>query len=236
MRLSELEATTSAAALTLENERLRTELRALVAELGACRTRAIEATEAARRRIERNLHDGAQQRLVSVAMSLGFLDAKLPTDPHAAKSIVREAREALATTLHELRELSQGLYPSILVEQGLAAALEELRGRSALRSRLEVALDSRADADAEACAYFVVSEALTNVAKHARANEVRIVARHAGHRLVIEIADDGIGGAAPHRGSGLRGLADRVDALGGRLFVFSRPGLGTTLRAEIPSR
>jgi signal transduction histidine kinase len=232
----ELEATASATALKLENQRLRGELSALVAELRACRARAIDATESARRRIERNLHDGIQQRLVSIAMSLGFLDAKLPTDPHAAKPIVREARQALATTLRELRELSQGLYPSALAEQGLASALEELRGRSTLRTRLDVVLDSRPPADVEACAYFVVSEALTNATKHAHASEVVIVARYAGRVLTVDVADDGIGGATAHGGTGLHGLKDRIEALGGRLIVSSPPGRGTTLRAEIPRR
>jgi signal transduction histidine kinase len=232
---TELEATASAAALTLENERLRRELCALLAELHACRAGVIEATENARRRIERNLHDGIQQRLVSVAMSLGLLDAKLPTEPDVAKPIVRDAREALAVTLHELRHLSQGLYPSVLVERGLAAAIEDLRGRSALRTQLNVALNRRLPAEVEACAYFLVSEALTNAAKHAGADEVLIMASYVDPLLVIQVADDGIGGATMHKGTGLRGLADRVDALGGRLIVSSPRGRGTILRAEIPS-
>jgi len=233
--VTELEATASAATLTLENERLRSELSGLLAELRACRARASQATETARRRIERNLHDGIQQRLVSIAMSLGILDAKLPTEPETAKPIVQEAREALAATLHELRELSQGLYPSVLVERGLAAALEELRVRSALPARLNVVLHARPPAEVEACAYFLVSEALTNVAKHAHATHVMIMATHVGGLTVIEVADDGIGGATTCGSTGLRCLVDRVDALGGRLIVSSPPGRGTVLRAEIPS-
>ena len=210
MTMTDLQATASLTTLTLENERLR--------------------------RIERNLHDGIQQRLVSVAMSLGLLDAKLPTEPDNAKPIAREAREALNVALHELRELSQGLYPSIIAERGLAAALEELRGRSSLPTRLDVVLRRRTSAEVEACAYFLVSEALTNVAKHAHARQVMIVASHVGQLLVIEVADDGIGGATTRGGTGLRGLVERVEALGGRLIVSSPRGRGTTLRAEIPSR
>jgi signal transduction histidine kinase len=233
--MTELETTASAVTLTIENERLRSERRELLAELRACRARAIDATETATRRIERNLHDGIQLRLVSVAMWLGLLDAKLPTEPDTAKPIVAEAREELAATLHELRELSQGLHPSVLVERGLAAALEELRGRSAIPTQLNIALHRRPCAEVEACAYFLVSEALTNIAKHAHADQVLITACDVGRVLVIEVADDGIGGATTHGGTGLRGLADRVDALAGRLIVSSPPGRGTILRAEIPS-
>ena len=235
MTMAELEATGCPTTLTLENQRLRSELSALRAELRACRARAIEATETARRRIERNLHDGIQQRLVSVAMSLGVLDTKLPIEPHTAKPIVQEAREALMAALHELRELSQGLYPSVLAERGLAAALEELCGRSSLTTRLDVVLKRRAPEEVESCAYFLVSEALTNVAKHAHATHVMIMATHVGGLTVIEVADDGIGGATTCGSTGLRCLVDRVDALGGRLIVSSPPGRGTVLRAEIPS-
>jgi signal transduction histidine kinase len=234
--MTELEPTASTASLRLENERLRGELSALLAELRACRARAIEATETARRRIERDLHDGIQQRLVSLALSLGLLDAKLPTEPDTAKPILREAREALTVALHELRELSQGLCPGIIVERGLAAALEELRGRSSLTTRLDVVLNRRPPAEVEACAYFLVSEALTNVAKHAHADQVLIMASYVGQLLVIEVADDGDGGATTHGGTGLRGLVERVEALGGRLIVSSPPRRGTILRAEIPSR
>jgi signal transduction histidine kinase len=223
----------STAELVLENKRLEAELAARVAELGACRARVLKAAEYARR-IERDLHDGAQQRLVSLAMSLGLLDAKLPADPCAAKRIIREARRALAATLRELRELSQGIYPSVLTERGLAGALGELRDRSALPTRLEVLLESRPSAEAEAATYFVVSEAVTNATKHSRAGELWIAVSQHGSKLVAEVGDDGIGGAAPKLGSGLRGLADRVEELGGQLIVSSLPGRGTTVRAEIP--
>ena len=224
----------AAAALTLENERLQAELRARLGELQASRVRMVEATEAERRRIERDLHDGTQQRLVSLAMSLGLLDSKLPAEPGAAKPIAREAREALALALGELRELSQGIHPAVLAERGLAAALEELAIRTALPAYFDLSIDARPPARVETAAYFVVSEALTNAVKHSHATEVRIAGSCREQLLIVEVADDGIGGAAAGGGSGLRGLADRVEALGGRLTVSSPPGRGTTLRAEVP--
>ena len=224
----------AAAALTLVNERLQVELRARLVELQASRARLVEATEAERRRIERDLHDGTQQRLVSLAMSLGLLDSKLPSDPDAAKPIARAAREALVVALEELRELSQGIHPAVLTERGLSAALEDLCRRAALPAHLELSIDVRLAAQVETAAYFVVSEALTNAVKHSHASEVRIAVSHSERMLRVEISDDGIGGAAAGGGSGLRGLADRVEALGGRLAVSSPPGRGTTVRAELP--
>jgi signal transduction histidine kinase len=224
----------AAAALTLENERLQAELRARLAELQASRARLVDATEAERRRIERDLHDGAQQRLVSLAMSLGLLDTKLPLDPDAAKPIAREARAALAVALEELRVLSHGIHPAVLTERGLAAALEELADRAALPTHVEVSIDERPGPAVEAAAYFVASEALTNAIKHSHAHEVRIAASRARDRLMIEVTDDGIGGASLLGGSGIRGLMDRVEALGGTLVVSSPPGRGTSLRAELP--
>jgi signal transduction histidine kinase len=224
----------AAAALTLVNERLQVELRARLVELQASRARLVEATEAERRRIERDLHDGTQQRLVSLAMSLGLLDSKLPSDPDAAKPIARAAREALVVALEELRELSQGIHPAVLTERGLSAALEDLCRRAALPAHLELSIDVRLAAQVETAAYFVVSEALTNAVKHSHASEVRIAVSHSERMLRVEISDDGIGGAAAGGGSGLRGLADRVEALGGRLAVSSPPGRGTTVRAQLP--
>jgi signal transduction histidine kinase len=224
----------AAAAMTLENQRLQAELRARLAELRASRARLVDATEAERRRIERDLHDGTQQRLVSLAMSLGLLDTKLPLDPEAAKPIAQEARAALAVALEELRELSHGIYPAVLTERGLTAAIEELVDRAALPAYLEVSIDERPAPAVEAAAYFVVSEALTNAVKHSHAHEVRIVASRERDLLVVEIADDGIGGAALQGGSGIRGLMDRIEALGGTLLVSSPPGRGTRMRAEMP--
>jgi signal transduction histidine kinase len=224
----------AAAALTLENERLQAALRARLAELQASRARLVEATETERRRIERDLHDGTQQRLVSLAMSLGLAESKLADDPSAAAPLVREARETLALALAELRELSQGIYPSLLTERGLGAALDDLCRRAALPATLDASLPVRLPQQVEAAAYFVTSEALANAAKHSHATEVRIRARLERGVLLVEIADDGIGGAGTGSGTGLRGLADRVEALGGRLTLSSPPGRGTTIRAEIP--
>jgi signal transduction histidine kinase len=229
-----VESVCAAAALTLENERLRAELLAKLAELQASRARLVEATDAERRRIERDLHDGTQQRLVSIAMTLGLVESKLSVDRPAVGPVLREARDALAVALDELRDLSQGIRPAILVERGLQAALDDLSRRAALPVRLDVAIDGRLPEPVEAAGYFVASEALANAAKHSHASEVRLAASCDGRLLVIDVADDGIGGAATGRGSGLRGLADRVEALGGRLTVSSPPGRGTTVRAEIP--
>jgi signal transduction histidine kinase len=226
----------AAAALTLENARLQAELRARLAELQASRTRLVAATDSERRRIERDLHDGTQQRLVSIAMSLGLAESKLAADRPAVEPVLREAREALAVALDELRELTQGIRPAILVERGLAAALDDLSRRAALPVRLDVTIRGRLSEQVESAAYFVASEALSNVAKHAHASEIRLAASLHGGALLLEIADDGIGGAVAAGGSGLRGLADRVEALGGTLTFSSPPGRGTILRAEIPCK
>ncbi|HSC48814.1 MAG TPA: histidine kinase [Gaiellaceae bacterium] len=224
----------AAAALTLENARLQAELRARLAELQASRARLAEATDTERRRIERDLHDGTQQRLVSIAMALGLAESKLAADRPAVQPVLREARDALTLALAELRELTQGIRPAILVERGLAAALDDLSRRAALPVRLELDVDRRLPEQVEGAAYFVASEALANAAKHSHASEARLAAAEERGVLVLEVSDDGIGGAVAAGGSGLRGLADRVEALGGRLTVSSPPGRGTTLRAEIP--
>jgi signal transduction histidine kinase len=229
-----LDSVCAAAALTLENERLRAELLAKLAELQASRSRLVEATDTERRRIERDLHDGTQQRLVSIAMALGLAESKLAADRPAVGPVLREARDALALALEELRDLTQGIRPAILVERGLPAALDDLSRRAALPVRLEIAVSGRLPEAVESAAYFVASEALANAAKHSHANDVRLEASCDGSTLVIEVTDDGIGGAGAGRGSGLRGLADRVEAIGGRLTVSSPPGRGTTVLAEIP--
>jgi signal transduction histidine kinase len=229
-----VESVCAAAALTLENERLQAELRARLAELRASRARLVEAGASERRRIERDLHDGAQQRLISIAMSLGLVEARLPDDPLTAAPIVREAREAVGLALTELRELSQGIYPSILSERGLAAALDELARGAALPVTLDARLPGRLPPPVEAAAYFVVSEALANAAKHSHAGDAKVTASVVGQALELEVSDDGIGGAGGGAGTGLRGLADRVEALGGRFAITSPPGRGTTIRAEIP--
>jgi signal transduction histidine kinase len=224
----------AAAALTLENARLQAELRARLAELQASRARLVEATDSERRRIERDLHDGTQQRLVSIAMTLGLAESKLAADRPAVEPVLREARETLALALAELRELTQGIRPAILVERGLAAALDDLARRAALPVQIDVHVNERLPEQVESAAYFFASEAFANAAKHSHANSVRLAASKHDAMLVLEITDDGIGGAAVGGGSGLRGLADRVEALGGRLTISSPPGRGTTLRVELP--
>ena len=223
----------AAASLALENERLQAELRARLVELQASRARLVEATDSERRRIERDLHDGTQQRLVSIAMSLGLLESKLPAQA-AAQPLVHETREALALALAELRELTHGINPPLLTERGLAAALDELCRRAALPTHQQLELDQRLSDQVETAAYFVASEALTNAAKHSHGTEVRVSLSYSDRCLTLEVADDGIGGAATAGGSGLRGLADRVEALGGQFTVSSPLGRGTTVRAEIP--
>jgi signal transduction histidine kinase len=222
------------AALTLENARLQAELRARLAELQASRARLVEATDTERRRIERDLHDGTQQRLVSIAMTLGLAESKLAVDRPAVQPVLREAREALTIALAELRELTQGIRPAILVERGLVAALDDLSRRAALPVRLDVSVGGRLPEQVEGAAYFVASETLANAAKHSHASEARLTASQDERVLVLEVSDNGIGGASAGSGSGLRGLADRVEALGGRLMVSSPPGRGTTVRAELP--
>jgi signal transduction histidine kinase len=229
-----VESACAAAGLALENERLQAELRARLGELQASRARLVEATVAERRRIERDLHDGAQQRLVSIAMDLGLADSRLPDHPGAAARIVRDARRALGVALDELRELSQGIHPSVLSERGLADALDDLCRRAVVPVTLRVHVAGGLPAAVETAAYFVVSEALANTAKHAGATRLEVSARSDGRTLALEIADDGVGGADGAGGSGLRGLADRVEALGGRLTLSSPPGGGTTVRAEMP--
>ena len=224
----------AAAGLALENERLQAQLRARLEDLRASRARIVEAAEGERRRIERDLHDGTQQRLVSIAMTLGLAESKLDRDPDAVRPLLDQARAGLKDALAELRELSQGIHPGILTERGLNAALEELAYRAHVPLELEVALGERLPDRVEAAAYYVVSEALTNVAKHAGASAVRIRVQQTDGRAVVEVADDGVGGADGTQGTGLRGLADRVDALGGRLLVESPAGRGTVVHAEIP--
>ncbi|MGH2976242.1 MAG: sensor histidine kinase, partial [Solirubrobacterales bacterium] len=173
-------------------------------------------------------------RLVSIAMSLGLLDSKLPPDAGEARPIVRETRRALSLALAELRELTQGIYPSVLTERGLAAALDDLCRRAALPAHLECSLVERVAPAVETAAYFVVSEALTNAVKHAHATEVRVSVSCAEEVVLIEVVDDGIGGARASGGSGLRGMTDRAEALGGTLSLSSPPGRGTRLQAQIP--
>jgi signal transduction histidine kinase len=225
----------AAASLRLENERLDAELRAKVEELRASRARIVESSDAARRRIERDLHDGAQQRLVSLALNLRLLRPRLEGDPEALREL-DDAREELDRGLEELRELARGIHPSVLTDRGLEAALQGLAERAPLPVEFAAARGGRLPEQVESAAYFVVAEALTNVVKYARASHAWVSITRAEALVLVEVADDGIGGADPSRGSGLRGLRDRLAAIDGALEIDSRRGRGTTLRATIPSR
>jgi signal transduction histidine kinase len=205
-----------------------------VDDLRYSRARIIEAADAERRRLERNLHDGAQQRLVALTLTLGLAESRLKTDPVAAGPLVSQAREEAKLAVQELRELARGLHPAVLSDRGLGPALEALAGRAPVPVTITGVPERRLPARVEAAAYFVVAEALTNVAKYAQATAAR-VSLHASHdRLRVAISDDGVGGADPLAGSGLRGLRDRVEALDGDLSVVSPAGAGTTVAAELP--
>jgi signal transduction histidine kinase len=191
-------------------------------QLAASRARIVEAGDSARRRLERNLHDGAQQRLVALALHLREVELKLHSDPEAAGRLLASAREALALALDELRELARGIHPAVLSDRGLGPALEALAARTPVPVRISGVPEARLSPQVEAAAYYLVAEALTNVVKHAGATSVAVeIARTHGHTLV-EVRDDGTGGAAVGEGTGLRGLADRVEALGGSLEIHSR--------------
>jgi signal transduction histidine kinase len=227
-----LEVVCAAANVALERERLQAELGARVVELHASRERIVAAGDAERRRLERNLHDGAQQRLVAIALQLRLLQRKVGDDP-SAEQLVAAASDELALSLSELRELARGLHPAVL-EHGLAAALESLASRSTVETRVSFEPRDRLPQPVELAAYFVASEALANVAKYAEATSVTMRVWRIGAVASIEVCDDGVGGADDSGGSGLRGLADRVEALHGSLRVVSPPGTGTTVTAELP--
>ncbi len=228
-----LEAVSAAAGMALENAQLHAESRARLAELSASRERIVAAGDAERRRLERNLHDGAQQRLVAVALQLQLLQRRIRHDPDAAEQLATVASVGLAESLDELRELARGLHPAVL-EHGLEAALNALAARSAVATSVSYDAPERLPEPVELAAYFVACEALTNTAKYAGASAATVRVRRSGRAALIEIADDGVGGADDALGSGLRGLADRVEALGGRLRVVSPADGGTTVTAELP--
>ncbi len=224
-----VEAVGSAASLALENERLAAQVRAQLEEVRASRARIVEAGDAERRRVERDLHDGAQQRLVALAVRLQV--AKETTS--GASELLDEATTELQTAIDEVRVLARGLHPPVLTEAGLGAAVEGLAERAPLTVIVDVP-ESRFAPPIEATAYFVIAEALTNVARHAEATEAEVTVVERDGRLVIMVRDDGRGGADPSSGSGLSGLSDRLAAAGGTLKVESVPGRGTTLTAELP--
>jgi signal transduction histidine kinase len=229
-----LRSVTAAAGLAMENERLQAQLRARVEELRSSRDRIVEAGTAERRRLERNLHDGAQQRLVALSLAMRLAQSKVRKDPEQAEAMLAAAHEELTLALGELRELARGIHPAVLSDRGLAAALEALAGRAPIAVDLAGVPDDRLPEPIEAAAYFVVAEALTNVVKYAHASQATVTVERVNGHAIVEVADDGIGGADPDRGSGLRGLADRVSALDGRMRLDSPAGAGTRLRAEIP--
>ncbi|MFC4626946.1 sensor histidine kinase [Promicromonospora alba] len=215
------------------------EVRAELVEVSRSRARLADAFDAERRRIERDLHDGAQQRLVSLTLQLGLARLDVPPDSPAGRSLA-SAHDQAKELMTELRELIQGIQPQTLTDLGLPAALGELADRSPVPVHVDAALDSRPEPKVEYTAYFVVSEALANVAKHVgAAGTARVTVRHAGGgtragTLTVEVTDDGPGGADPARGTGLAGLADRVAVMGGRMLLSSPPGGPTTVRAELP--
>jgi signal transduction histidine kinase len=224
----------AAARLALENARLQAEMRAQLTIVQESRARIVKATDEERRRIERDLHDGAQQRLVALALQLrtAHRNRAERVDPEVAELLAAAVGE-LQVAVVELRELAQGVHPAILTEEGLNAALESLLGRTPLLSTLD-AEEDRFAPNVEATAYFVVSEALANVVKHAQASRVAVSARRRAGVLVVKVVDNGIGGVQADGGSGLRGLADRVEAVGGRLLVECPAEGGTCVLAEIP--
>jgi len=222
----------SAAALTLENERLDAELRARLTELRASRGRIVEMADGERRRLERDLHDGAQQRLVALALNLKF--ARSSQDLAEVHGLLDDAIVELSEATAELRELARGIHPAILTDRGLDVAVNALAARASMPVEVRNPATERLAAPVESTAYFVVAEALTNVTRYSQATHAEIDIGRDNGTLVVEVRDDGVGGADPDRGSGLRGLADRVAAVDGRLLVTSEPGSGTVVHAEIP--
>jgi signal transduction histidine kinase len=215
------------AAQSISNEQAQEELR-------ASRARIVNAGDTARQRLERNLHDGAQQRLVSVSISLRVALARIDADPEQSRELLTAAADELGHALQDLRDLARGLHPAILSEHGLRPALEALARRAQFPVTVDNDVAERLPAPVEAAAYYVVAESLTNVAKYAKATAVTVGVRCSDGFARVEVTDDGVGGAQIAEGSGIRGLADRVEALGGRFELDSRPGAGTTVRAFIP--
>jgi signal transduction histidine kinase len=228
-----LDAVGAAAGIALENGRLHAELRARLDELRGSRARIVQAAHDERQLLERNLHDGAQQRLIALSLELSLLEERLADDPEATRRL-DQARREVAASLEELREIARGLHPAVVSGHGLEVALEQLAARAALPVRLTVQIGGRLAEPVEVASYYVVAESLTNVARYSQASAAAIEVSRSNGYLSVEVIDDGVGGADSERGSGLRGLADRVEALGGRLRVWSPAGGGTRVKAEIP--
>jgi signal transduction histidine kinase len=228
-----LQSVTAVAGIALENGRLHAELRARLEELQGSRVRVIEAEQKERQRLERNLHDGAQQRLIALSLELGVLEERPEADPYV-RARLDQARQQIAVSLEELRDVAHGIHPAVVSGHGLAVALEQLAAGAAVPVRLTVSLEGRLPERLEVAAYYVVSESLANIGKHAHASSASVDVQRVNGRVFVEIRDDGVGGADTERGSGLRGLADRIEALGGRLRVWTPLGGGTRVRAEVP--
>jgi signal transduction histidine kinase len=226
------DAAAGAARLALENARLHAEVQSQIAEVRASRQRLSATADTERRRLERDLHDGAQQRLLGIGLSLGVLRKRM--DGPAAHDLVDDLQQQLHAAIHDLRNLAQGIRPAILTEHGLGPALAELARRATIRVSADICVTERLDPMIEVTAYYVVSEALQNVAKHANVGDARLSAVQEAQSLVIEVIDHGAGGARLAAGTGLRGLVDRVDAVGGGLTIDSPVDGGTRIRAELP--
>ena len=226
-----VEAVRATAGLVLENERLAAEVRAQLAEVRASRSRIVAATDAERRRIERNLHDGAQQRLVTLSLALGIAAARHDA---AGSDVLARAQDELDAAIAELRELARGIHPTLLREEGLLTAIEALARRTPLLVTVEGPVGDRLPEAVELAAYFLVSEALTNVVKHAAAAEATVRLERTGGILRVTVVDDGVGGACAAADSGLAGLRDRLEVLDARLIIESEPGAGTSITVEIP--
>jgi len=228
-----VEAVAATAAVALDDARLQAESEDRLAELRASRERLIAASDAERRRLERNLHDGAQQRLVSVALQLRMIQSRLRTDPDLAEDLLTKANEELSQSLQELRELARGIHPAVL-NHGLEAALTSLAARATIPTTVRFDSTVRLPERVELAAYFVACEALANVGKYAQASTASVQISRRNGKAVVEISDDGVGGADESAGTGLQGLADRVAALDGSLRILSPPGVGTVVTAELP--
>jgi signal transduction histidine kinase len=226
-----VESVRATAGLVLENERLAAEVRSQLAEVRASRGRIVAATDAERRRIERNLHDGAQQRLVTVSVALGLEASRADA---AASDVLSRAQDEVEQAISELRELARGIHPTLLRDEGLEAAVEALARRTPLPVTLRGTTRDRLPDPVELAAYFVVSEALTNVVKHASASEALVLLEQEPDALRVTVTDDGVGGAVVTADSGLAGLRDRLEALDATLVIESEPRQGTTVYAEIP--
>ncbi|MEU4443564.1 sensor histidine kinase [Actinosynnema sp. NPDC050801] len=226
-----VDAACAAVGLALENERLTAELRAKVRQLAESRAKVLRAAEDERRRVERDLHDGVQQRLLSVAMTLGLAET---VPPQRGRALAAEAKQAVLATIDDVRAVCHGIHPPVLTERGLHGAVRELTALAEPRVDLTLDLPDTVPPLVETTAYYVVAEALANVAKHAEASRTKVVISGRAGQLVVEVDDDGCGGADPEQGTGLRGLCDRVEANGGTMRVLSAPSTGTSVRVVLP--